>query len=153
MSQNINKYFRYLLWLALASLLMACESEKMKQTEFSIQQNKFLLSLELVEKAGKSLQSPELLKAEIDTAMEQMDQGLKQAFEVNPEFLKRLDIRLPKLYSGMFITGIENYRLGVESSDREKQLEGLRLLSQWNKFWSSEKQNIQSKLMEQGLTE
>jgi len=153
MSLNINKYFRYLLWLVLATLLVACESEKMKQTEFGIQQNKFLLSLELVESAGKSLQSPELLQAEIDAAMLKMDKGLKLAFEVNPEFLKRLDIRLPKLYSGMFITGIENYRLGVESSDREKQLEGLRLLSQWNKFWSSEKQNIQSKLMEQGLTE
>jgi len=151
MSQNINKYFRYLLWLALAGLLVACESEKMKQTEFSIQQNNFLLSLELVESAGKSLQSPGLLQSEIDAAMVKMDQGLKQAFEVKPEFLKRLDIRLPKLYSGMFIGGIENYRLGVESSDREKQLEGLRLLSQWSKFWSAEKQNIQSKLIKQGV--
>ena len=153
MSQNINKYFRYFLWLAIASLLVACESEKMTQTQFGLQQNRFLLSLELVESAGKSLQSPELLQAEIDVAMEQMDQGLKQAFEVNPEFLKRLDIRLPKLYSGMFITGIENYRLGVESSDREKQLEGLRLLAQWSQFWSSEKQNIQSKLIEHGQKE
>jgi len=153
MSQNLNKYFRYLLWLVLVTLLMACESEKMKQTEFGIQQNKFLLSLELVESAGKSLQSPELLQAEIDAAMIKMDKGLKQAFEVNPEFLKRLDIRLPKLYTGMFIAGIENYRLGVESSDRKKQLEGLRLLSQWSKFWSSEKQNIQTKLMQQAAPE
>jgi len=142
-----NKILQYLLWLAIAALLVACESEKMKQTEFGIQQNKFLLSLELVESAGKTLQAPELLQADIDKAMLNMDKGLKQAFEVNPEFLKRLDIRLPKVYSGMFINGIENYRLGVESSDRGKQLEGLRLLAQWNKFWSAEKQSIQNKLI------
>lgn len=139
---------RFLLWLGLTSLLIACESEKLKETEFSFQQNIFLQSLELVEGAGKTLQSPELLQSEIDRAMEQMDKGLELAFEVNPAFLKRLDVRLPKLYTQMFIAGVQNYRLGVESSDRAKQLEGLRLLEQWGRFWLSEKKNIQNKLIE-----
>ena len=145
---SVSSVFRFLLWLVLASQLVACETEKTKQTEFIVQQNKFLLSLELVESAGKTLQTPGVSQVEIDSALLKMDEGIKQAFEVKQDFLKRLDIRLPKLYSSMFISGIENYRLGVESSDRAKQLEGLRLLAQWSQFWSSEKQNIQSKLIE-----
>ena len=147
---SVSFVLRFVFWLALASQLIACESEKMKQTEFGIQQNKFLLSLELVESAGKVLQAPGVTKAEIDSSMLKMDEGISQAFEVNPEFLKRLDIRLPKLYSTMFIAGIESYRLGVESSDRAKQLEGLRLLAQWSQFWSTEKSNIQDKLIDIG---
>ncbi len=143
-------FLRLLIWLVFTSLLFGCESEKMKQTEFSLQQNKFLLSLELVEHAGKTLQSPALNQSEIDAAMMEMDQGIKQAFEVRPEFLKKLDIRLPKLYSTMFIAGIESYRLGVESSSREKQIEGLRLLAEWSQFWLAEKNNIQNKLLELG---
>ncbi len=146
----VSSFLRFALWFVVAILIMACESERLEQTEFGIQQNKFLLSLELVEHAGKILQSPELIQPEIDAAMIQLDQGLKLAFEVNPEFLKRLDIRLPRLYTGMFIAGIESYRLGVESSDREKQLAGLLLLAQWSKFWLSEKPNIQKKLIEFG---
>lgn len=138
---------RGILLIFLTSLLFACESRKDQQSEFVDQQNKFLLSLELVESAGKALQAPEVNQVEIDAALSKMDEGIKLAFEVKPEFLKQLDIRLPKLYSEMFILGIQNYRLGVESSDRAKQLEGLGLLSQWSKFWLSEKTNIQEKLM------
>ncbi len=127
---------------------MACESEKMKQTEQGIQQNRFLLSLELVESAGATLQSPGITQLDIDKAMEQMDQGLRQAFEVDAAFLKRIDIRLPKLYSEMFIPGVQNYRLGVESSDRKQQLEGLNQLRLWGQFWVAEKYNIQTRLIE-----
>jgi hypothetical protein len=127
---------------------MACESERIKQTEMGIQQNRFLLSLELVESAGTILQSPGLTQQDIDKAMEQMDQGLRQAFEVDSAFLKRLDIRLPKLYGEMFIPGVQNYRLGVESSDRAQQLEGLNLLRLWGQFWATEKRNIQNRLIE-----
>ncbi|MCK4707001.1 MAG: hypothetical protein KAU21_00150 [Gammaproteobacteria bacterium] len=144
---SVSSGFRPLLWLAVASLLFACDSEKIKQTEFSLQQNKFLLSLELVESAGKMLQVPGIKQAEIDNALLKMDQGIELAFEVTPAFLKRLDIRLPKLYSEMFTSGVQNYRLGVESSNREKQLEGLRLLSLWSRFWLTEKRNIQDKLI------
>ena len=84
----------------------------------------------------------------IDKAMEQMDQGLRQAFEVDTEFLKQLDVRLPKLYSEMFIPGVQSYRLGVESSDRGEQIEGLNLLRLWGQFWVAEKRNIQNRLIE-----
>ena len=127
---------------------MACESERIKQTEMGIQQNRFLLSLELVDSAGTILQSPGLTQQDIDKAMEQMDQGLRQAFEVDTEFLKQLDIRLPKLYSEMFIPGVQSYRLGVESSDRGEQIEGLNLLRLWGQFWVAEKRNIQNRLIE-----
>ena len=80
--------------------------------------------------------------------MQQMDLGLKQAFAVDAEFLKQLDIRLPRLYNEMFIPGVESYRLGVESSDRKKQLDGINLLNQWSQFWMAEKPNIQKRLIE-----
>lgn len=138
---------RGILLIFLTSLLFSCETKKEQESEFVDQQNKFLLSLELVESAGKALQAPEVSQMEIDAALSKMDEGVKLAFEVKSEFLKQLDIRLPKLYSEMFILGVQNYRLGVESSDRAKQLEGLGLLSQWSKFWLSEKSEIQEKLI------
>lgn len=138
---------RFVSILLFAVLVTGCETEKMQQTEFVIQQNLFLQSLELVESAGAILQTPNLSKDNIEQAMGKMDQGLKQAFQVEPNFLKKLDVRLPKLYTEIFIVGVENYRLGVEASDREKQLEGLGLLSQWGKFWLQEKPNIQQKLV------
>lgn len=137
----------FVLMMLFTALISGCETEKMQQTDFVIQQNLFLQSLELVESAGTILQNPELTQENIELAMSKMDQGLRQAFQVKQEFLQKLDVRLPKLYVDIFIVGVENYRLGVEASDREKQLEGLGLLSQWGKFWLQEKPNIQQKLV------
>lgn len=139
--------YSFAVLLACLALLAGCETEKMQQTDFVIQQNLFLQSLELVESAGVILQSPELDKDKIERAMYKMDQGLKQAFKVETSFLKKLDVRLPKLYAETFILGVENYRIGVEASDREKQLQGLELLGDWSKFWIQEKPSIQEKLL------
>lgn len=133
--------------ILLTALMTGCETEKMQQTDFVIQQNLFLQSVELVESAGNILQNPNLTKENIEQAMSKMDQGLKQAFQVKKNFLQQLDVRLPKLYVDVFIAGVENYRLGVEASDREKQLQGLGLLGQWGKFWLQEKPRIQQKLV------
>jgi hypothetical protein len=133
--------------LLLVFLLNACESEKIKQTEFSIQQNYFLQSIELVEAAGLKLQAPELKKLDVEQAIQQMDQGLMQAFEVERKFLRKLDLRLPKFYNELFISGVEQYRLGMETANRQQQLDGLELLSRWGQYWIQEKSNIQQKLM------
>ncbi len=134
-------------WAVMVSaLLSACDTEKMQETRNSIQQNHFLQSLELVENAGSILQNPQLTQEDIQKAMSQMDEGLKQAFQVEQDFLQKLDARLPKLYKDIFIKGVEHYRLGVESSDRDSQIQGLDLLSQWGQFWIVEKPNIQQKL-------
>lgn len=139
-----------LLWFSLLAVLLStgCESEKMQETHFSIQQNRFIQSLELVESAGVTLQNPELTRQDIDRAMLKMDRGLEQAYQVETDFLQKLDVRLPRLYSEIFIKGVEQYRIGVESSDREQQLQGLNLLSQWGKFWYEQKPAIQNKLVE-----
>lgn len=127
--------------------LIACDSEKIQQTEFSIQQNYFLQSIELVESAGLKLQSPELKKQDVELAISQMDQGLRQAFEVERKFLRKLDVRLPKLYNELFIPGVEQYRLGMETANRQQQLQGLELLSRWGQYWIKEKPAIQQKLV------
>lgn len=132
--------------IVLIALLTGCETEKMQQTDFVLQQNLFLQSLELIESAGTILQNPDLTQDNIQLAMSKLDQGLKQAFQVEQDFLQKLDVRLPKLYAEAFIVGVENYRIGVEASDREKQLHGLGLLSQWGKFWLQEKNNIKQKM-------
>ncbi len=138
--------FNVILAFMLMGLLHACDTEKMQQTRNSIQQNHFLQSLELVESAGSLLQNPQLTQEDIQKAMSQMDEGLKQAFQVEQAFLQKLDARLPKLYRDIFIKGVERYRLGVEASDRDSQIQGLDLLSQWGQFWIAEKPNIQQKL-------
>jgi hypothetical protein len=129
------------------TVLQSCDTEKMQETHNSIQQNHFLQSLALVESAGSILQNPQLTQDDIKKAMGQMDEGLKQAFKVEMKFLTKLEVSLPKLYNEIFIKGVEQYRVGVEASDREKQIEGLNLLSQWGKYWQAEKPNIQQKLV------
>ncbi len=140
-------WLRGLAWLVMASLLLACESEKAQETEFVRQQNYFLQSVELVESAGKILQSDGLSQQDITQAMQQLDQGLQKAYQVRQDFLARLDVRLPKLFPTLFIKGIETYRIGVEADDRAQQLEGLRLMRRWGQFWRASKADILQKLL------
>ena len=111
------------------------------------QKHNFLESVKLVELAGRTLQGGGMKsKAEIDTALEKMDQGLALAFQVENNFLKSLDARLGKNYQRYFVKGIETYRLGIEAGVQSDQLAGLQLLGQWAEFWSAEKKAIQAKL-------
>ena len=135
-----------LLLLALGLALLGCETEKVQQTQSGIQQNLFLQALALVENGGGLLQTANPEPAAIDRAMQQMDQGLAQAYQVDASFLEQLDIRLPKHFSESFIAGVENYRLGVESSNRDQQLLGLDRLARWADFWSKEKSGILLKM-------
>lgn len=127
-------------------LLAACQQDKVDQTERGMQQNHFIQSVRLVEGAGAILQQPGARADDIESALQQLDQGISQAFQVDPEFLRQLDARLPRYYQERFIPGLEQYRLGVEGSNRQQQLEGLNLLSQWGEFWLSEQGNILQKL-------
>ncbi len=137
-----------ILGLALTLLmLVGCDEQTRQETNLGMQQNYFLQSLQMVESAGEILQGADLSSTDIDRALQQMDQGLSQAFQVEREFLKQLDVRLPKLYTELFIPGVEQYRLGVEASDREQQLKGLDLLSRWGEYWLKEKPAIQDRLM------
>ena len=132
--------------LACSLALLGCNSEKIQKTEFGIQQNLFLQSLELVEKAGSQLQQSPLDQASIDMALAGMDRGLRQAFQVDERFLAQLHDSLPEMYLQRFVKGVEQYRLGVTAADREQQLQGLDKLTQWASFWSREKSAILQKM-------
>ncbi len=131
----------------LAVTLTGCETEKIQQTRLGIQQNLFLQSVELVENAGSLLQKPQLQQADIDLAMQQMDEGLRQAYQVEDSFLRMLDPGLQRQYADNFISGVETYRIGVEASSRDQQLQGLDRLGKWARFWSGNKPDIQRKMV------
>lgn len=133
-------------YLFIVGLMSGCEEAGKPDTEFSIQQNLFLQSISLVEHAGSLLQNPQVTQADIDKAMLEMDQGLSHAFQVEDHFLSTIDPRLPKFYTRVFIPGVEQYRLGVEASDKQKQLEGLNKLSQWGQFWLPLQPEIHNRL-------
>jgi hypothetical protein len=147
MGKLSNVYLRCLTILFAVVLFSGCETERMQETEYVAQQNLFLQSLDLVESAGAMLQDPGLSKEDIVLAMDRMDRGLEQAFRVEKWFLQKLDVRLPKMFNEAFIPGVERYRIGVESSNQQEQIEGLNLLSRWSKFWLQEKDDIQKKMM------
>lgn len=126
--------------------LTACETEKVQQTHLVGQQNHFLQSIALVEEAGAILQAPTLDNPLIQTAMNKMDQGIENAFAVETGFLDQLDPLLARYYRDKFIGGVEQYRLGVESTDRDLQLKGLQLLSQWGEFWNRKREPIKEKI-------
>ena len=129
----------------LASMLVACSSSDDDRVQRE-QKYYFLESLNQVEAGGRRLQSAELDQQSLEAALAMLDQGLKLAFEVEREFLDRLDLRLGKNYQRYFVKGVENYRIGIEAGDEAQQREGLRLLSQWAQFWQAEQGAIQSRL-------
>lgn len=129
-------------WLCLLVFLMAaCDSDS-KKDDTGSQRFYFIESLNLVESAGLRLQDQSLSAEALSGALEQMDNGLKMAFEVKAEFLDRFDPRLSKNYQRYFVKGIESYRLGIEAGDADQQKNGLKLLAQWAGFWSEAGKSI-----------
>ena len=135
---------RGLLYGLLMVMLAACSSDD--ETGEGSQQYYFLEALQQVEAGGRQLQTPDLSQDALVEALAMLDQGLKLAFEVEREFLDRLDLRLGKNFQRYFIKGVENYRLGIEAGDAAQQREGLRLLSQWAEFWNPERDDILARI-------
>ncbi len=140
---------RILLWALFIGVLLwlsGCQEDRIESTEQAIQQNYFLQSLSLVESAGQLLMRPGLTEDDITRAMQRMDLGLEQARKVEDGFLKKLEPRLAREYREKFIQGVEEYRLGVEASDRERQLQGLGRLGQWGEYWNPVKSDVLARL-------
>jgi hypothetical protein len=127
-------------------LLSACSDSEQDSQHSESQKYYFLESLNLVEQAGRVLQVSDLDEGKVKQALENMDRGLKLAFQVETLFLNSLDARLGKNYQRYFVKGVENYRLGIEARDRDQQQQGLELLGQWAKFWTTEQSAIKIKL-------
>ncbi len=136
---------RILVWALIIGVVLwlnGCEDGRIEDTERAIQQNYFLQSLSLVESAGQILMRPQLRDDDVQRAMQRMDLGLEQARKVDDGFLEQLDERLADEYRDKFVKGVEEYRLGVESSDRERQLQGLGRLGQWGEYWKRLKPEV-----------
>jgi len=134
---------RWLLALVLASLLACTADEPPISTE---QAYFFVEALRQVENGGRQLQTAGLDEAGLKAALATLDQGLKLAFEVDPQGLDKLDLRLGKNFQRYFIAGVENYRLGIEAGDDEQQRKGLQLLMHWSEFWTQERAAILAQL-------
>ncbi len=143
--QSIQPW-HYAFFLMVVFHLSACENEPQPPVEQNIQGEFFLQSIEQVEAAGAALQKQGLTQHEINQAMQQMDMGLRQAFQVETAFLNRLDKQLARYYADFFINGVEKYRIGVESSNRQTQEQGLKLLGLWGRYWTTKKNVIRQKL-------
>ncbi len=139
--------FKQLFHLLLITLLLsACSESEDDKSISETQKYYFLQSLELVEQAGRELQSSGLTQAMVTDALKTMDQGLKLAFQVENKFLNAVDVRLGKNYQRYFVKGVEAYRIGIEAGDKSDQQAGLKLLGQWAMFWSAEQDAIIAKL-------
>ena len=139
--------FKQLFYLLLITLLLsACSETDDDKSVSETQKYYFLQSLELVEQAGRELQSSGLTQARVIDALKTMDQGLKLGFQVENNFLNAVDVRLGKNYQRYFVKGVETYRIGIEAGDKSDQQAGLKLLGQWAVFWSAEQDAIIAKL-------
>ncbi len=97
----------------------------------------FIEALKQVEQGGQRLQSEDLDRETVESALADLDAGLRLAFQVERDFLDSLDLRLGKNFERYFIKGVENYRLGIEAGDKEQQRDGLVRLQRWGEFWQS----------------
>jgi hypothetical protein len=140
-------------WIGLLVLLLtACSppnDDNDRQTKADISQSQahyFLESLNLVEQAGRQLQSDDATQTLLEQALSLMDAGMSLAFKVDSAYLNKLDVRLGKNYQRYFVEGVQTYRLGIEAADQDDQKRGLILLSRWAKFWGDSQSVIMQKL-------
>jgi len=136
------------LWfLLILTSLAACQSaEEAEKEHHQAQKTAFLQSIEMIESAGRKLQTANPGSQLVDDALKQLDSGLEQAYKVEDEFLNKIDARLGKVYQRNFLKGVEDYRLGVESGATKQQLKGLMQLQKWSQFWQIEGTEIRRKL-------
>jgi hypothetical protein len=140
-------------WIGLLVLLLtACSppnDDNDRQTNADVSQSQphyFLESLNLVEQAGRQLQSDDATQALLEQALSLMDAGMALAFKVDSAYLNKLDVRLGKNYQRYFVEGVQTYRLGIEAADQDDQKKGMILLSRWAKFWDDSQSVIMLKL-------
>ncbi len=140
-------------WIGLLVLLLtACSppnDDNDRQTNADVSQSQthyFLESLNLVEQAGRQLQSDDATQTLLEQALSLMDAGMSLAFKVDSAYLNKLDVRLGKNYQRYFVEGVQTYRLGIEAGDQDDQKKGLILLSRWAKFWDDSQSVIMQKL-------
>ena len=138
-------------WIGLLALLLtACSppndnNDRQNKAEVSQSQTHYFLeSLNLVEQAGRQLQSVDATQTMLEQALSLMDEGMALAFKVDSAYLNQLDVRLGKNYQRYFVEGVQTYRLGIEGADQNEQKKGLILLSRWAEFWG----NSQSVIMQ-----
>ena len=136
--------FYRLVLIGLLALLSACTSSEDEKA--ADQKYYFLESLKQVESGGRQLQSAALDENGLHEALKMLDQGLRLGFQVERKFLDGLDLRLGKNYQRYFITGVENYRIGIEAADESQQREGLRQLARWAEFWRAERGAVLAQL-------
>ena len=140
-------------WIGLLVLLLtACSppnDDNDRQTKADISQSQahyFLESLNLVEQAGRQLQSDDATQTLLEQALSLMDAGMSLAFKVDSAYLNKVDVRLGKNYQRYFVEGVQTSRLGIEAADQDDQKRGLILLSRWAKFWGNSQSAIMLKL-------
>ncbi len=133
----------FLLLACLALITMAGCSSQEERNRFEQQKYYFIESMQQVESGGRQLQEAALDRVALEQALDSLERGLKLAFEVDRDFLDKLDLRLGKNYQRYFIEGVQSYRIGIEAGDQAQQQEGVELLQ---KFWQQESASIQAAL-------
>jgi uncharacterized protein YcfL len=126
----------------LTGTLVACSSGEDAQTISETQKFHFLESLKQVDAAGRQLQQSEPSREALSAALAMLDEAIKMSYQVDRRELEKLDLRLGKNYLRFFVSGLEEYRLGIEAGDQQQQQQGLSLLNSWNQFWQAEKETI-----------
>lgn len=139
-------HYKFYLMMVFSLLLAGCDTDKIRETELALQKNLFMQSIQLIESAGSQLQIQGLTEDNLVKAMAVLDEALKKAYQVQPDFLGKLDARMPKLYQDYLIKGVEDWRIGVEASDRAQQVDGLKLLQQWEQFWEQQQSDVLTRL-------
>lgn len=133
--------FRRLIPAFLLLALVACNGPLFPK-HYEDDRAALLQSLKHIEVAGQILQTPELNEQVVEKALLEMDDGLRQAWQVSDGFLSWVDPTLRLSYHNWLVEGVENYRLGVTAADPEQQQEALKKLLQWQQFWSRNRESL-----------
>lgn len=133
------------LFLVITAFLIGCGRNDAKRFEesliHSLKANEISLALpELQRSAPKEVKEKEKLM------LQYIEQSLRAAESVSPDFLRTLHPDLPLYYKDHLMKGQRLYMEGIKGNDPAKQFQGNALVMEWSKFWVTNQDRILKKL-------
>lgn len=136
----------------LCAVLVIASCSKRETINANAMRDAFAESLQLSLKANLLSQPPEgqssfkMSKAQEDQMLSLLDQTIKKAEELDPKFLAWLHAELPSAFKNKFIEGQKRYAQGIRGGNPVMQVDGNKLMMEWQTFWGSHKIAITEKM-------
>ena len=138
--------------LSVIALLYSCGGNEEKKIDGNAERDALEKSLTLSLEANKLTQSPndemtfDLPETTEKEIVAKLEQSVKIGSKINDKFLEWLHEGLQNEFKDHFVRGNALYLEGLKTDNVQKQIEGNKLIMQWNGYWNNNSKAILGKM-------